>query len=107
MQSGKLLFGTQNQFILIQKNKYIALTFGDVNELNINGVLEDIYPHQLKITDESDIKVEILNSILEAESHLIEGKYDNQISYFELETLILKSEVFLKNRPLKSFNFKV
>jgi ABC-type sulfate/molybdate transport systems ATPase subunit len=102
MQSGKIVEnGTPKSIYTNPKNKYIASLFGDVNELNINGVLEYIYPHQLKITDESDIKVEILNSYFKGSHYLIEGKYDNQILFFEnSETLILKSEVFLKKTDL-------
>ena len=66
-------------------NKYVASLFGDVNEIEINGELKFIYPHQLKVVPNSDFEVEVLNSYFRGSHYLIEVKYINQSVFFENE----------------------
>ena len=75
------------------KNRYIASLFGDVNEIKINGELKFVYPHQLKVSINSDIKVEIVNSYFRGSHYLIEAKFGNQILFFENDDLIGNGEV--------------
>lgn len=64
-------------------HKYVATLFGDVNEIEIEGELKFVYPHELKATVNSDFKVEVLNSYFRGSHYLIEAKYQNQIVFFE------------------------
>ena len=78
------------------KNRYIASLFGDVNEIEINGELQFVYPHQLKVTLNSDLKVEIVNSYFRGSHYLMEAKYGNRILFFENEkSLEINSIIFL------------
>jgi ABC-type proline/glycine betaine transport system ATPase subunit len=66
-------------------NKYVASLFGDVNEIEINGELKFVYPHQLKVVTNSDFEVEVLKSYFRGNHYLIEVKYLNQSVFFENE----------------------
>ena len=74
------------------KNRYIASLFGDVNEIKINGELKFVYPHQLKVSINSDIKVEIVNSYFRGSHYLIEAKFENQIFFFENDLILENGE---------------
>jgi ABC-type Fe3+/spermidine/putrescine transport system ATPase subunit len=75
------------------KNRYVASLFGDVNEIKIDGELKFVYPHQLKVTINSDFKVEVINSYFRGSHYLIEAKFGNQILFFENDDLIGNGEV--------------
>jgi ABC-type Fe3+/spermidine/putrescine transport system ATPase subunit len=75
------------------KNRYIASLFGDVNEIKIDGGLKFVYPHQLKVSINSDFKVEIVNSYFRGSHYLIEAKFENQTVFFENDDLIENGEV--------------
>ena len=75
------------------KDKYVASLFGDVNEIKINGELKFVYPHQLKVSINSDIKVEIVNSYFRGSHYLIEAKFGNQTLFFENDTILENGEV--------------
>ena len=70
------------------KDKYVASLFGDVNEIEIRGKLQFVYPHQLKVSISSDLKVEVINSYFRGSHYLIEAKFGNQILFFENDDLI-------------------
>lgn len=73
-------------------HKYVASLFGDVNEIEIEGELKFVYPHELKATVNSDFKVEVLNSYFRGSLYLIEAKYQNQIVFFEHDFEIEKGK---------------
>lgn len=75
------------------RDKYVASLFGDVNEVEINGELKFVYPHQLKVTLHSDLKVQIVNSYFRGSHYLMEAKYGNRILFFENDTILEKGEV--------------
>ena len=75
------------------KDKYVASLFGDVNEIKINGELKFVYPHQLKVVMNSDLKVEIANSYFRGSHYLMEVKFENQTVFFENDDLIENGEV--------------
>ena len=75
------------------RDKYVASLFGDVNEIEINGELKFVYPHQLKVVLNSDLKVEIVNSYFRGSHYLIEAKYGNRILFFENDTILENGEV--------------
>ena len=97
MKSGEIIeIGSPKSIYENPKNKYVASLFGDVNEIKINGNLHYIYPHQFKIVNHSDIKVEVLNSYFRGSYYLIEAKYELNTVFFESQNEIAKStEVFL------------
>ena len=65
------------------KTKYIASLFGDVNEFLFEGKLHLAYPHQLKVVEQSDLKVIILNFYFRGSHYLMEATFENQILFFE------------------------
>jgi ABC-type sulfate/molybdate transport systems ATPase subunit len=82
------------------KTKYIASLFGDVNEMEIDGQIEFIYPHQLELVEKSDLKVEVTNSYFLGNHFLIEGTHLNNIIFFESENQIpIGSKVHLQKKP--------
>jgi ABC-type Fe3+/spermidine/putrescine transport system ATPase subunit len=78
------------------KYPYTAALFGEVNEIEINGKMQLIYPNQLQIVEKSDIQVEVVASYFKGKYYLIEAKYENQMLFFESEyNLAKKSIVYL------------
>lgn len=83
------------------KHKYTAALFGEINEIEIDGKLQLIYPNQLQMVEKSNLKVEIVKSYFKGKSYLIEAKFENQILFFENEKDIpKKSIVYLKKIDL-------
>ncbi|HNP33122.1 MAG TPA: ABC transporter ATP-binding protein [Flavobacterium sp.] len=81
------------------KTKYIASLFGDVNEIEIDGNFEFIYPHQLGIVEKSELKVEVLNSYFLGSHYLIEAIHNDKKIFFESENEIAKgTQVHLKKK---------
>jgi ABC-type sulfate/molybdate transport systems ATPase subunit len=86
MKEGKIIEKGTPKFIYENpKNKYVASLFGDVNEMKIGGKSEFIYPHQLKVTDNSEMKVVVVNSYFRGNHYLIEATYNSQTIFFESE----------------------
>lgn len=84
MREGKIIESGIPKFIYENpKDNYIASLFGDVNEIEISGKLQFVYPHQLKVSMSSDLKVEVVNSYFRGSHYLIEAKFGNQILFFE------------------------
>lgn len=91
MKNGEIIeSGTPKVIYQNPISKYIASLFGDVNEITIDGKVKYIYPHQLEIVDESDLKVEVTNSYFRGSHYLIEVKYDDDILFFEHNSEIKK-----------------
>lgn len=67
------------------KYPYTAALFGEVNEIEINGKMQLIYPNQLQIVEKSDIQVEVISIYFKGKYYLIEAKFDNQLVFFESE----------------------
>jgi ABC-type Fe3+/spermidine/putrescine transport system ATPase subunit len=81
------------------KYQYTAALFGEVNEIEINGETQLIYPNQLQIVEKSEIQVEIVSSYYKGKYYLIEAKWNNQIVFFESEdNFEEKSNVYLTLR---------
>ena len=82
------------------KNKYIASLFGDVNEIEIDGKTELIYPNQLMVVAESKLKVVVTNAYFLGNHYLIEANYNQKIIFFESKNEIPNgSEIHLKKKP--------
>jgi ABC-type sulfate/molybdate transport systems ATPase subunit len=80
---GTLATGKPKEIYNQSTNKYIAALFGDVNEFVFNGKQYLIYPHQLKITNNSDLLAEVQFSYFRGNQYLIEAKVEHQILFFE------------------------
>ncbi|MFY7739456.1 MAG: ABC transporter ATP-binding protein [Flavobacterium sp.] len=98
MKNGKIIEnGTPKAIYINPKSKYIASLFGDVNEMDIDGITRFIYPHQIEIVEFSNIKVEVLNSYFRGSHFLIEAKLGNEILFFEHDSEIPKTTlIYLK-----------
>jgi ABC-type sulfate/molybdate transport systems ATPase subunit len=75
------------------KYPYTAALFGEVNEIEINGKMQLIYPNQLQIVEKSEIHVEVISSYFKGKYYLIEAKFDNQLVFFESEFKIDKHSI--------------
>ncbi|MEC4005314.1 ABC transporter ATP-binding protein [Flavobacterium sp. SUN052] len=94
MKNGEIIEkGTPKSIYDNPKNKYIASLFGDVNEIEIDGCLKYIYPHQFKIVEQSNIKISVLNCYFRGSYYLIEAEHNSNIIFFESNCAILKSTV--------------
>lgn len=63
------------------KEKYIAALFDDVNEIKINNKSYLLYPHQIEITKDSELKATVLNSYFKGSYWLIEVEMEKQNIY--------------------------
>ncbi|MEC4049814.1 ABC transporter ATP-binding protein [Flavobacterium sp. SUN046] len=97
MKEGKVVdFGTPESIYKFPKQKYVASLFDDVNELNIDGRLQLLYPHQLKIVTHSSFKVQVVQCFYRGNHYLIEATFKEQLVYFESEIAIkVREEVCL------------
>lgn len=75
------------------KNKYVASLFGDVNEIAIDGKTQFIYPHQLQVVAQSNLKVEIVNSYFRGSHYLIESNHKGELLFFESNVAITKGNI--------------
>lgn len=84
---------TPKELYFHPKYKYTAALFGDVNEIEIDGKLQLVYPNQLKVVEKSNLQVEVVTSYFKGKFYLIEAKFENQILFFENETDIPKAGI--------------
>lgn len=99
IKDGKIIESGIPKFIYDNpRDNYVASLFGDVNEIEINGELKFVYPHQLKVVLNSDLKFEIVNSYFRGSHYLMEAKYGNRILFFENDTILEKGEVVCLKR---------
>lgn len=100
IKEGKIIESGIPKFIYDNpRDKYVASLFGDVNEVEINGELKFVYPHQLKLTLHSDLKVQIVNSYFRGSHYLMEAKFGNQNLFFENDAILENGEeVCLKTK---------
>ena len=75
------------------KFHYTAALFGEVNEIEIKGKTQLVYPNQLLIVEKSDIQVEVISSYFKGKYYLIEAKFENQLVFFESEFKIEKHSI--------------
>lgn len=90
MQDGKIVAENSPKELYNNPNfKYVASLFGDVNE--IPGFYFDqketrlLYPHQLKIVENSNLKVTVSNTYFRGNHYLVEAHYPEGILFFESE----------------------
>jgi len=92
---------TPKELYFQPKHKYSAALFGDVNEMELDGNVQLIYPNQLQLVEKSDLQVEVITSYFKGNFYLIEAKLENQTLFFENEKEIPKATlVYLKKIDL-------
>lgn len=98
MREGKIIESGIPKFIYENpKDNYVASLFGDVNEIEISGKLQFVYPHQFKVSMSSDLKVEVVNSYFRGSHYLIEAKFGIQILFFEnVSEIEIGKDVYLE-----------
>ncbi len=85
------------------KNKYVASLFGEVNELTLNKNNIYVYPHQFEVVEQSDLKVQTINSYFRGSHFLIEAQYKNEILFFESDKNIQNNTtVFLTLKSIST-----
>jgi iron(III) transport system ATP-binding protein len=81
------------------KEKYIAALFDDVNEIVLNEEKVLLYPHQIKIIEDSGtpntfplVAATVLNSYFKGSYWLIEATFENQTVFFNHDADLEKNE---------------
>lgn len=77
--------------------KYIASLFGDVNEIEIEGKLQYVYPHQFKVVPKSELKVVVTNVYYKGSHYLAEAQFKNQILFFESQDALTIGDLLCLN----------
>ena len=100
LKDGKIIEkGTPKEIYDNPKTKYIASLFGDINEIEMDGNLQFIYPHQLEI-EKLGIEVEVVKSYFLGSHYLIESIYKSKPIFFESENDIpIGRKIHLKKKP--------
>jgi ABC-type sulfate/molybdate transport systems ATPase subunit len=89
--------GTPKSVFQNPSSFYVASLFGDVSVLKRNGSTNFVYPHQFQVVQSSDIQVEVVQSYFKGSHFLVEGKFHNQVVFFEsLKELSCGEIVFLE-----------
>ncbi|MFZ4106482.1 ABC transporter ATP-binding protein [Flavobacterium sp.] len=94
MQQGKIIEQGNPEFIFNNpKSHYVSSLFGDVNEIKIKEKIHFVYPHQLKVVSNSDLKITVSTSYFRGSHYLIEALYDKQVLFFESLIDYTKGEI--------------
>lgn len=98
MKNGEIIEkGSANYLYENPKDKYVASLFGDVNEIEVDGKSQLVYPHKLEIVEKSTVEVEVLQSFFRGNHFLVEAIFQNTILYFESHSSLEKgAKVFLQ-----------
>jgi ABC-type sulfate/molybdate transport systems ATPase subunit len=84
MRSGCLVDqGAPEVLYLKPKDYYAASLFGDVNEIELDGKVHYVYPHQLKVVDHSSLAVTVKQVYYRGSHYLIEAQYNDGVLFFE------------------------
>ncbi|WP_298762954.1 ABC transporter ATP-binding protein [uncultured Polaribacter sp.] len=79
------------------KEKYVATLFDDVNELLIHNKTVLLYPHQIKLTENTKHKASIVNSYFNGTCWLLEANFNGNTIFFNHSSQIKKNkEVYLE-----------
>lgn len=89
--------GTPKTIFQNPSSFYVASLFGDVSVVKMNGSTNFVYPHQFQVVQSSNFKVEVVQSYFKGSHFLVEGKFENQVVFFEsLNELFSGEVVFLE-----------
>lgn len=79
-----IAFDTPTSLYKWPKEKYVASLFDDVNEINVDGVMYLLYPHQITLNSDatSNIQATVTKSYFKGFYWLIEVEYNGQPLFF-------------------------
>jgi ABC-type Fe3+/spermidine/putrescine transport system ATPase subunit len=84
MQGGKIIANDSPQNLYNKPaSKYIASLFGEVNELELDGKIHLVYPHQLKVDAKGPLKGIVKQSYFKGSHYLIAIALGSQTVFFE------------------------
>lgn len=84
MKAGQLIGKGSPKSVYENPNDlYTASLFGDVNVIEVDGKTQFIYPHQLKVAENSDWQVSVVRSYFRGSHYLIEAMWNDQTVFFE------------------------
>lgn len=93
MQHGKIITEeAPQQLYLHPTNKYVASLFGEVNELELDGKIHLVYPHQLKLDPKGPLKGIVYQCYFRGSHYLVEVTIDEQSVFFESSSSIEKGQ---------------
>jgi ABC-type Fe3+/spermidine/putrescine transport system ATPase subunit len=74
------------------KEKYVASLFNDVNEITIDGKNVLLYPHQIKIVEDSNLPAIVLETYFKGSFWLVKAEFESQKIFFNNSTALQKGE---------------
>lgn len=93
MQNGKIIVNESPQQVYNQPNsKYVASLFGEVTELNIDGEITFLYPHQIQLNPKGALQAEVKNAYFRGSHYVIQAVSEHQIVYFQHTELLKNGE---------------
>lgn len=102
MQHGKIIANDTPQSLYNKPaSKYIASLFGEVNELELDGKLHLVYPHQLKLDAKGPLKGIVQQSYFKGSHYLVAFTSGSQTVFFENETLLEEGTAIAVNVSIK------
>lgn len=92
--------GTPENLYQNPPNHYVASLFGDVNEIQLKNLLPSqgsrkkvlLYPHEIKVSPASDLKVRVQNSFFKGPNFLIKATFEGKNIFFEHASEIEKEQ---------------
>lgn len=101
LKDGKIIAdGNPKTIYQNPKSKYVASLFGDVNEIEIDGKLQFVYPSQLETVEKSKLKVEVVKSYFLGNHYLIETSHEGKTIFFENpDDIPSGTEIHLNKKP--------
>jgi ABC-type sulfate/molybdate transport systems ATPase subunit len=89
MQGGRIIAqGAPAALYSRPQDYYVASLFGDVNEIALEGKVHYVYPHQLKVVNQSPLAVTVKQVHYRGSHYLVEGVYEGAVLYFESAELL-------------------
>ena len=106
IQNGKIIQNDLSQNIYNNPaNKYVGSLFGEISEIPQNVFIPTFrkdelllcYPHQLKISENGTLKVNVRKCYFKGSHFLVKAVYEKRIVFFESETeLLFNQEISLE-----------
>ena len=102
MQDGKIIAKDAPQNLYHHpKKKYVASLFGEVNELEWNGKVHLVYPHQLQLDPNGTLKGKVQQSYFKGSHYLIAFTSGKQSLFFENDTWLSEGTPIALNILIK------
>lgn len=80
--------GTPSSLYQNPKEHYVAALFDDVNDIQVDGKQRLLYPHQIKVLENSQYKAVVKRSYYKGFYWLIEAEFEGQKVFFQNESSI-------------------